>query len=157
MLDGIQGNAMELMAEIEPRGASMIELNVLRSPGSEEVTRIRFYRNQGYRRREWGRNDERAKYVNSVIVLDGSRASTLPNAEARPPERADVHIPPSEPLRLRVFVDRSIVEVFVNERQCVAQRVYPGRKDSVGVSLRAQGSPATLTSLNAWQMKNIYE
>jgi len=50
-----------------------------------------------------------------------------------------------------------VVEVFVNGRQCVALRVYPGRKDSLGVSLRAQGRDATLVSLDAWQMENIYE
>jgi len=34
---------------------------------------------------------------------------------------------PGEPVHLRIFVDRSVVEVFVNGRQCVAVRVYPGR------------------------------
>ena len=62
-----------------------------------------------------------------------------------------------EPLRLRVFVDRSVVEVFANGKQCVAVRVYPGREDSAGVSLRAQGSSALMTSLSSWQMRNIYE
>ena len=63
----------------------------------------------------------------------------------------------NEPLELRVFLDRSVVEVFVNGRQCVAVRVYPGREDSLGVSLRSQGTDATLNSLDAWQMKSIYE
>ena len=49
-----------------------------------------------------------------------------------------------------------MVEVFVNGRQYVAMRVYPGRKDSVGVSLRAQSADATLKSLDAWQMKAIW-
>ena len=62
-----------------------------------------------------------------------------------------------ETLKLRVFVDRSVVEFFVNSRQCIAIRVYPGREDSIGVSLRSQGQKATLKSLDAWQMKNIYE
>lgn len=61
-----------------------------------------------------------------------------------------------EPLRLRVFIDKSVVEVFANGRQCVALRVYPGREDSLGVSLRAQGKDAQLRSLDAWQMKSIY-
>ena len=38
----------------------------------------------------------------------------------------------------------------------LAVRVYPGRDDSTGVSLRAQGSPAQLRSLDAWQMRSIY-
>jgi beta-fructofuranosidase len=63
---------------------------------------------------------------------------------------------PNEPLKLRVFVDRSIVEVFVNGRQCVTARVYPERRDSTGVSLRAAGRDAKLKSLDAWQMKSIY-
>ena len=50
----------------------------------------------------------------------------------------------------------SVVEVFVNGRQCVAARVYPGRADSLGVSLRAQGSDAVLKQLDAWTMKSIY-
>ena len=64
---------------------------------------------------------------------------------------------PDEPLKLRVFVDRSVVEVFVNGKQCLAVRVYPGRADSVGVSLRAQGRDAVLRSLDAWQMRSIYD
>ena len=43
----------------------------------------------------------------------------------------------------------------MNDQQCIAARVYPGREDSVGVSLRAQGTDAVLKSLDAWQMSNI--
>ena len=84
-------------------------------------------------------------------------ASTLPNIRTRPPESASFYIAPNEPLKLRVFVDKSVVEVFVNGRQCVAMRVYPGREDSLGVSLRSQGADAEIRSLDAWQMANIYQ
>ena len=57
---------------------------------------------------------------------------------------------------LRIFIDKSVVEVFANGKQCVAQRVYPGLKDSDGISLRAQGSEAELIAFDAWQMKSIY-
>ena len=66
-----------------------------------------------------------------------------------------MRLDPGEPLQLRVFVDRSVVEVFANGKQCVAVRVC--REDSAGVSLRAQGSSALMTSLSSWQMRNIYE
>jgi beta-fructofuranosidase len=59
-------------------------------------------------------------------------------------------------LTLRVFVDKSVVEVFVNGKQCVAVRVYPERADSVRVSLRAQGRDVGLLTLDFWQMANIY-
>jgi beta-fructofuranosidase len=56
-----------------------------------------------------------------------------------------------------VFIDKSVVEVFVNGKQCVAMRVYPGSEDSTGVSLRSQGKDSQLKALDAWQMEDIYE
>ena len=62
-----------------------------------------------------------------------------------------------ETLKLRVFIDRSVVEVFVNDRQYLAMRVYPGMEESVGLSLLSQGQDNELISMDAWQMKSIYE
>ena len=156
VLSTIRGNAIEIVAEINPGSAPMVEMNVLRSGDAEEVTRIRFFKNRGYRHREFGRTSPHSRKVSSLITLDSSYSSTLPDARSRAPETAPVFVDKNELLKLRVFVDRSVVEVFVNGRQCVAARVYPGRRDSVGVSLRSRGTDATLKSLDAWQMKNIY-
>ena len=157
VLDQVRGNAMELEVTIDPKKANVIELDVLRSPGKEEYTRILFYKGRGNRHREWGRLDPRAKQFDSVLTIDASMASTLPDIRTRPPESGAFYMKPNELLKLRVFVDRSVVEVFANEKQCVAMRVYPGREDSVGVSLRAQGNDAELKSFAAWQMEDIYE
>ena len=137
----------------------MVELNVLRSPGREEFTRIAFYRERGFR--SWDRfqvwkRDKMAAATDSLITIDSSYSSALPDVSSRAPETGPLFLERDEPLRLRVFVDRSVVEVFVNGKQCVAMRVYPGREDSVGVSLRSQGQDARVVSLEAWQMENIY-
>ena len=92
-----------------------------------------------------------------LISIDSSFSSTVPNARCRAPETAPIIINEGEDLNLRVFIDRSVVEVFVNERQCVAIRVFPGRKDSTHVSLRSQGGDTQLKSLDAWAMKSIYK
>ncbi len=93
-----------------------------------------------------------------TVTIDSTRSSTHPKALSRPPEVAPVLLPnPNEPVTLRVFIDRSIVEVFVNDRQCAAVRVYPRLKGSTGVSLQAISGNAKLISLDAWQMENIYE
>jgi len=91
-----------------------------------------------------------------MVSLDTSYASELPDAQSRPPETAPVYIPEGEPIRLHVFVDHSVVEVFVNGRQCLGVRVYPGREDSLGVSLRSHGRDALLKSLQAWPMGSAY-
>jgi beta-fructofuranosidase len=144
VLDNVSGNAIELEAEIDSQAAAMVELDVLRSPDREEYTRIVCRVNSGNYRKQ------------STVTIDNSRSSILPDVGCRPPETAPLTLEKDETLKLRVFVDRSVVEVFVNGRQCVAVRVYPGREDSVGVSLRSQGRDSQLVSLTAWQMENIY-
>jgi len=160
VVEGVSGDSMEIELEIDPKGAQMLELKVLRSPGQEEFTRIAFYKNRGFRdwRRYggWGETRKFKEATDSVIVLDNSRSSELPDALSRPPEAAPMYISPDEPLCLRIFIDRSVVEVFANGRQCVALRVYPGREDSLGVSIRSQGASAELKALDAWQMESIY-
>ncbi len=151
----MNGNAMELVAEIECNASQMLELNVLRSPGKEETTRIVFYPTRGYKHSEY--SDRRSGQFDSLISIDTSRSSVLPDAQSRSPETAPVYLEKGERLKLHVFVDKSVVEVFVNGKQALAVRIYPGREDSLGVSLRSQGNAATLRSLDAWQMKGIYE
>jgi len=142
VLKSVSGNAIEIEAEVDTQEASMIELDVLRSPNREEYTRILCRAHSG--------NYSKL----SSVTIDNSRSSILPDVGIRPPETAPLHLEKDETLKLRVFVDRSVVEVFVNGKQCVAVRVYPSREDSVGVSLRSQGRDAKLKTLDAWQMES---
>jgi len=146
-LSDIRGNAMEIVAEIDPQQGQTIELNVLRSPDGEELTRIQCFRDRGFR--------QKGRPLPCVVSIDSSRSSLAADVRLRPPETAQVELARKEPLKLRVFVDRSVVEVFVNGKQCLGVRVYPG-ENSLGVSLRALGKDARLRSLDAWRMKSIY-
>ena len=151
---------MELIAHIDPTNSKMIELKVLRSVNEDEFTRILFHPTAGYKVRESiRRRDIRPSIIHhGTLTIDATRSSTHSKALSRPPEVAPVLLEDVKaPVKLRVFVDRSIVEVFVNDRQCAAVRVYPRLKDSGGVSLRAIGGNAKLISLDAWQMENIYQ
>lgn len=158
VLDGTSGDALELELEVEPSSAPMVELNVLRSPDREEFTRVAFYRDRGYRTNHFTQGIVGPLWTHlSQVSIDTSYSSIAPDALSRAPENAQVLIAPDEPLRLRVFVDRSAVEVFANGRQALAVRVYPEREDSVGVSLRSQGAPSTVSSLKAWTLESLWD
>jgi beta-fructofuranosidase len=175
VLKSINGNAMEINLEVDVTDAPALELNVLRSPGREEYTKIVFYKGRGFgagRDYRFGqvervvRPGEKYPAPNpaaqqqarmSLISIESAYASLHPDVRPRAPETAPVFIGNDETLKLRVFIDKSVVEVFVNGKQVVAVRVYPSRKDSIGVSLRSQGKDSELKLLEAWQMKNIYE
>jgi len=153
VLESIEGNAMEVIAEIEcDKRTPMVEMNVFRSPNKEEFTRIAFFRGRGVQVKR-GEN----RWVNeSAISIESSFSSLRPDILSRPPETAPVFLEEDEPLKMRIFLDKSSIEVFVNARQALAMRVYPSREDSIGVSLRSQGEDAALTRLDTWQMKSIF-
>jgi beta-fructofuranosidase len=122
-------------------------LRVLRSPNGEEQTTISLSMHA------WAwpwKSDKRE------LMLDVSQSSLSPEIASRTPEIGPLYLKEGEPLRLRVFVDRSIVEVFANGRQCLTLRAYPTRQDSTGVSVFARGSEASLVSLTAYQMKSVW-
>lgn len=93
----------------------------------------------------------------SLISLETAHSSILPDVISRAPELAPVYLKPDETLKLHIFIDKSIVEVFVNDKQVVTARVYPGKKESTGISLKSQGTDATLISMDVWQMKSTYK
>ena len=143
-LDGIGGDSVEIRATIEPGAAREVGLYVLKSPDGSERTRISLYP-----------NDHR-RFDTSSLQIDVSESSTRADVWARTAETGPLKLAPNEPLELRVFIDRSIIEVFANDRQCLTVRVYPGRDDSRGASLFARGGAARLASLDCWGMGSVW-
>ena len=144
VLDDISGRAIEIEAVIDPRDSREVGLTVLRSPAANELTRISFFHRGSTR---WG---------TPTLQIDGSQSSTGADVLGRPPETGPLDIPDGELLRLRVFIDRSVVEVFANDIQCLTLRAYPAQSDSTGVSVFSRGSDAILKSLNCWQMRSVW-
>lgn len=173
VLKNIKGNAMEIIMEIDPKDATSLSIDVLRSPGREEYTRINFMEGRGMspgRDYRWNQvanttpppattgtsTPPTPPLRESLITLETSMSSLHPDVRPRGPETGSFIMKPDENLKLRIFIDKSVVEVFVNGKQCVAARVYPSREDAVGVSIRSQGKDSELKSLESWQMKSIY-
>ena len=81
--------------------------------------------------------------------MDASRAS-LSAAAHSGEARGPLAVTQGETVRLHIFLDRSVVEVFANEQTCITERIYPTRLDSLGIALFARGGPARLTALDVW-------
>ena len=65
---------------------------------------------------------------------------------------APLELHEGEMLDLRLFLDKPMLEVFANGRQCVTQQIFPESRDALGVRLFARGGTATLHSGDAWDM-----
>jgi len=166
-LDHISGNTIELVLNIVPKPSALFEIFVLQSPNKEEFTKISFYYKRGLIYRAPFENDFRANRImstalsrpvnhESIVTIDTSNSSVLPDVVARPPEIAPVAVDGNR-IEFQIFIDRSIIEVFINKTQCLAVRVYPGLNESVGCSMRSRNQDSHLISLDAWKMKNIYK
>lgn len=131
-VDGVVGNSLELQVEMDGAEASHFGVKVCASPGGEEETSV-FY----------DARDKRLK-------VDTRRSG--PDDTPKAVEAAPFELKPGERLRLRVFVDKSVLEVFANRRQAIARRIYPSRQDSIGVSLFADGGDARVHTLGAWHL-----
>ncbi len=133
----VAGKAIEIKAVIRPGKAKEVRLKVLQSPDDSEYTMIRYSSDQ-------------------TLLVDTSHASLLEGLEPRPPETGPFNLGSDEPLELRIFIDRSVVEVFANGRQCLCVRVYPTQDNSRGISIFSQDGEAELVSLDVWQMRSVW-
>jgi sucrose-6-phosphate hydrolase SacC (GH32 family) len=55
-----------------------------------------------------------------------------------------------KPSTFHVFMDNSVMDVFINEKAAFSARIYPTRADSKGVELYSQGGTTTFTSVSSW-------
>ena len=131
-VDGVAGNSLELIVEMESAGASEYGVKVCVSPDGEEETRV-FY--------------DASEKLLKVDTRKSGPEDTSKAIEAAPFELKD-----GERLTLRVFVDKSVVEVFANRRQAIARRIYPSRPDSVDVRLFSSSGYTPIHGLKAWKI-----
>jgi beta-fructofuranosidase len=131
-VDGIGGNSLELIVEMDGDQASQFGVKVCVSPDGQEETSI-FY--------------DAAEGKLKVDTRKSGPEDTPKTVEAAPFE-----LKKGERLKLRIFVDKSVVEVFANSRQAVMRRIYPSRTDSIGVRLFSTGGDTAVHTLEAYKI-----
>ena len=69
--------------------------------------------------------------------------------------KAPFELKDGEQAELRVFIDKNLIEAFVNERQAAvtAQKLVPGNE---GVQLVSKGGDAVVKELWSWRMKSVF-
>ena len=131
-LSDIRGNTLEINVEMAPYGVEQCGVKVCCSPDGEEQTVIYY-----------DATDKKLK----VDTTKSSLGEGPKSVEAGPFELEE-----DELLKLQVFVDKSVVEVFANDRQAVMRRIYPTKADSLGVVLFSCGGATEVASIKAWDM-----
>ncbi|WP_299538089.1 GH32 C-terminal domain-containing protein [uncultured Streptomyces sp.] len=135
-LTGVFGDLLDISAVIEPRGARTVTLAVRACADDIEATLLSYdtaeHRFQIDRSRSSLDPDVRKGVHGGSVELDGGR------------------------LKLRVLLDRSMLEAYVNGGSSLTSRVYPTREDATGLRLTAEGGSAHVVSLDVWRMNGAW-
>ncbi|MBV9673574.1 MAG: glycoside hydrolase family 32 protein [Verrucomicrobia bacterium] len=89
-----------------------------------------------------------------LLTVDASRSSSDPDVDKA------VVSGPLKPengiVRFHVFLDRSVLEIFLTNKACITQRLYPQRSDSLGLIFLVRVGSARVHRLSAWKMASIW-
>jgi sucrose-6-phosphate hydrolase SacC (GH32 family) len=140
IIEDIEGNSLELELTIYTGDAEEFGIKVCCSPDGVEQTAVIF-----------NVNDNKVKVDLSKTSLDKSMMEAL-YEEHEYLQEAELDFNPDTPIDLQIFIDHSVLEVFVNNRLCLTNRIYPTREDSKGIVLFSKGGSIEVPVLNAWKM-----
>ena len=99
-----------------------------------------------------GREETKIFYDTEEKMLKVDTRKSGPKDTPKAVEAGPFELRAGERLKLRVFVDKSVVEAFANSRQVVMRRIYPSRPDSIGVSLFSTGDKTRVHALETWNI-----
>mgnify|MGYP001421950932 CR=1 FL=1 len=134
-LRSIQGDTLELRMVLEPGEASKFGLKVRVSPNDEEETLLYYDK------------------ASSSFWADRTRSSLEPDVE-KGVEGGPVELDEGR-LRLHLYLDKSMINCYLNGLKSLVTRIFPSRDDSHG--LRLIGDETTrIKSLEAWTMNSAY-
>lgn len=146
----IKGDTIELIAEFEAKNVPVIEIKVMVSEDGQEYSAIRIFRQRGFTYLPaFAKDFTYRKAHESVIQLDTTFSSK--SANVRIPDEQAFWIAPEDKLNVRVFLDKSIVEVFVNGKAAMAAKVSPD-VDGKGIAITSRGDDLILNKLESYEL-----
>lgn len=134
-LNEISGTQLELQAEIQADSASIFTLQLLKNNDGSEVTSLQF------------------DLQNNKIKLD--RSHSTQSLAAKDIREAKYVFDYHEPVKVRLFIDHSTLEVFIDNLVVFSCRVYPSKIESDKFDLIVQSGAVNISELRKWDMKDM--
>jgi beta-fructofuranosidase len=132
-LENVPGTCLHLHVTFKRGASHAVSLLVRRAPDGQEQTAIRY---------EW---------ETGRLTLDRSRSSI--DSQVKQDVLQETYFPPTDDvIQLEIFLDRSVLEVFIDRRSAFAARVYPTLSNSDGVALECMGVGALAEDITLTRM-----
>jgi sucrose-6-phosphate hydrolase SacC (GH32 family) len=152
VVEDMAGDCLELAIDISSADAREFGVKVRCSPDGVEQTTI-FYDRASKTLKVGVKQSTLDDSIRYIYYRTPEATERLPEAERFvAAQAAPFELAAGESLQLRIFLDHSVLEVFANHRECITQRIYPTRPDSMGVRLFSKGGSAHVRFIRAWDM-----
>lgn len=134
----IKDDCIEIEIEVDRGEATKIGLSLRKTEDKEEETLLYY------------------NYTTKEILID--RNKTTLNSQYEKGIQGGLVDIGEENLKLRIFLDKSMIEAYINNLKGLTSRVYPKREDALGILLWADRNFETvkIKSLNIWKIKSAY-
>jgi len=130
----VQLNEVEHVIKLPPTNALEIQLEIELKSARSVTLEIK---------------SEAADTTSIVVAFDGAQLRVMDAV-------APLRLKPRDPkLDLRIFVDRSVLEVFANETVCLTKTINPPPANS-SLRIRAEGGRADAKVVEAWPLRPIW-
>jgi sucrose-6-phosphate hydrolase SacC (GH32 family) len=144
-LKKISGNILEMDIKIDQGKAKRFGIRVFCSKDGREQTPVVIDLEKCILQIDMRQSSlNKPDYREFVMVREPN-----PNMDT---QNAPFNVKNGEKIRLRVFLDKSMLEVFANGRQCITQVLYPALKDAVDIQVFAEDASIKIEELKAWQL-----
>ena len=132
VLEDIKGGVLEIIAEFENIDADSYGLDVWRSEdGSKSVPIVYHVKNERFGIGTPSRYDS----VSGAFSL----------------------LEDEKTLRMHIFIDKLVIEAYLNKREYIAYGSVLRQPEELGLSIIATGGSVKIKSLEIWEMNSIYK
>lgn len=146
----ISGNSLELEVTIDPGKSKRFGMNVFCSKDGRELTPIVVDIEKKLLQIDMRKSGiNKPDYKEFAMAFASPDPKNNPNIEV---ESAPFSLTTGEKIHLRIFLDKSILEVFANGRQCISQVIYPTLKDATNIQVFTEDASIKVESLKAWKL-----
>jgi beta-fructofuranosidase len=130
-LENIRGDTLEILLQFEPDEETEMGIILRASQDGQEQTRVIFQASQ------------------HQLVIE--RVNPSPDVDIDT-HVAPLSLEPHQPLTIHLFLDHSILEVFVDRQVCMASRIYPADETSDQIGLFSKNGTVNIISLDIWKL-----
>lgn len=136
-LNHAQGDRLEIACQVYAADCETVGIQFRRSPDGEQLSELIY------------------DYRDATLRLMREKSTETAEVSVDPCE-CQLALGDGEPLRLTLYLDNSVIEVYANDRVSMTSRIYPSRRDAQGLQMLCAGGSAA-ARVAIWQMGSIWQ